>query len=205
MSMVSYAAGSRYLSLLGGVCMSFYDWYCDLPPAKPKDLGRADGRAGKCRLVQCWLSDPWGSNVPQTRTPDAHFYTEVRYKGTKSVVVSPDYAEATKFADLWLHPKQGTDAALAMAMGHVILQANSIWNGRFPISTTTCAATPICRCWCAWCSQGEHYVAGPPAARGGFHRRSWRNQQPRMEDRRLRGRRSGRAARLHRLPLGRTG
>jgi nitrate reductase alpha subunit len=64
----------------------------------------------------------WGSNVPQTRTPDAHFYTEVRYKGTKSVVVSPDYAEATKFADLWLHPKQGTDAALAMAMGHVILR-----------------------------------------------------------------------------------
>lgn len=22
----------------------------------------------------------WGSNVPQTRTPDAHFFTEVRYK-----------------------------------------------------------------------------------------------------------------------------
>lgn len=34
MSMVSYAAGSRYLSLIGGVCMSFYDWYCDLPPAR---------------------------------------------------------------------------------------------------------------------------------------------------------------------------
>ena len=33
MSMVSYAAGSRYLSLLGGTCLSFYDWYCDLPPA----------------------------------------------------------------------------------------------------------------------------------------------------------------------------
>ena len=30
MSMVSYAAGSRYLSLIGGVSMSFYDWYCDL-------------------------------------------------------------------------------------------------------------------------------------------------------------------------------
>ena len=26
MSMVSYAAGSRYLSLIGGVCLSFYDW-----------------------------------------------------------------------------------------------------------------------------------------------------------------------------------
>ncbi|MEB2353225.1 MAG: molybdopterin-dependent oxidoreductase, partial [Burkholderiaceae bacterium] len=31
MSMISYAAGSRYLSLIGGTCMSFYDWYCDLP------------------------------------------------------------------------------------------------------------------------------------------------------------------------------
>jgi nitrate reductase alpha subunit len=47
--------------------------------------------------------------------------TEVRYKGAKVAVVTPDYSEASKFADLWLHPKQGTDAALAMAMGHVIL------------------------------------------------------------------------------------
>ncbi len=39
MSMVSYAAGSRYLSLLGGTCMSFYDWYCDLPPASPQTWG----------------------------------------------------------------------------------------------------------------------------------------------------------------------
>ncbi|PCF99322.1 nitrate reductase subunit alpha, partial [Klebsiella pneumoniae] len=29
MSMVSYAAGTRYLSLIGGTCLSFYDWYCD--------------------------------------------------------------------------------------------------------------------------------------------------------------------------------
>jgi nitrate reductase alpha subunit len=36
MSMVSYAAGTRYLSLLGGTCLSFYDWYCDLPPSSPQ-------------------------------------------------------------------------------------------------------------------------------------------------------------------------
>ena len=64
----------------------------------------------------------WGSNVPQTRTPDAHFYTEVRYKGTKTVAVSSDFGEMVKFGDIWLAPKQGTDAALAMAMGHVILK-----------------------------------------------------------------------------------
>lgn len=36
MSMVSYASGARYLSLIGGTCLSFYDWYCDLPPASPQ-------------------------------------------------------------------------------------------------------------------------------------------------------------------------
>ena len=122
MSMVSYAAGARYLSLLGGVCLSFYDWYCDLPPASPMTWGEQTDVPESADWYNAGYLLIWGSNVPQTRTPDAHFYTEVRYKGTKSAVISPDYAEATKFADLWLHPKQGTDAALAMAMGHVILR-----------------------------------------------------------------------------------
>ena len=122
MSMISYAAGSRYLSLMGGVCMSFYDWYCDLPPASPMTWGEQTDVPESADWYNSSFLMLWGSNVPQTRTPDAHFYTEVRYKGAKSVVVSPDYSEAAKFADLWLHPKQGTDAALAMAMGHVILR-----------------------------------------------------------------------------------
>ena len=122
MSMVSYAAGSRYLSLLGGTCMSFYDWYCDLPPSSPMTWGEQTDVPESADWYNSGFLMMWGSNVPQTRTPDAHFMTEARYRGTKVAVVSPDYAEATKFADLWLNPKQGTDAALAMAMGHVILR-----------------------------------------------------------------------------------
>src|SRR5579859_6320361 len=122
MSMVSYAAGARYLSLLGGVCMSFYDWYCDLPPASPQTWGEQTDVPESADWYNSSFLILWGSNVPQTRTPDAHFYTEVRYKGAKSVVICPDYSEASKFADLWVSPKQGTDAALAMAMGHVILK-----------------------------------------------------------------------------------
>lgn len=122
MSMVSYAAGSRYLSLIGGVCMSFYDWYCDLPPASPQTWGEQTDVPESADWYNSSFLMLWGSNVPQTRTPDAHFMTEARYKGTKVVVVCPDYSEASKFADLWLHPKQGTDAALAMALGHVILK-----------------------------------------------------------------------------------
>ncbi len=122
MSMVSYAAGSRYLSLLGGVCMSFYDWYCDLPPASPQIWGEQTDVPESADWYNSQYIIAWGSNVPQTRTPDAHFFTEVRYKGAKTVAVTPDYSEVAKLADLWLHPKQGTDAALAMAMGHVVLK-----------------------------------------------------------------------------------
>ena len=122
MSMVSYAAGSRYLSLIGGVCMSFYDWYCDLPPSSPQVWGEQTDVPESADWYNSSFIIAWGSNVPQTRTPDAHFFTEVRYKGAKTVAVTPDYSEVAKLADLWLHPKQGTDAALAMAMGHVVLK-----------------------------------------------------------------------------------
>ena len=122
MSMVSYAAGSRYLSLIGGVCLSFYDWYCDLPPSSPQVWGEQTDVPESADWFNSSFIIAWGSNVPQTRTPDAHFFTEVRYKGTKTVAVTPDYSEVAKLSDIWLHPKQGTDAAMAMAMGHVALK-----------------------------------------------------------------------------------
>lgn len=122
MSMVSYAAGTRFLSLIGGTILSFYDWYADLPPASPQIWGdqtdvpeSADWYNSKYFII-------WGTNLPQTRTPDAHFMVEARYNGTKIVGVSPDYAEYEKFADIWLPASVGTDGALAMAMTHVILK-----------------------------------------------------------------------------------
>ncbi|MDE2255073.1 MAG: nitrate reductase subunit alpha, partial [Betaproteobacteria bacterium] len=122
MSMVSFASGARYISLLGGVMGSFYDWYCDLPPASPQTWGEQTDVPESAEWFNANYIMAWGSNVPQTRTPDAHFYTEARYRGAKTVAVSPDYSEVAKLSDEWVHPKQGTDAAMAMAMGHVILR-----------------------------------------------------------------------------------
>ena len=121
MSMISYASGARYLSLIGGTCLSFYDWYCDLPPSSPQVWGEQTDVPESADWYNSGYLVVWGSNVPMTRTPDAHFYTEVRYKGTKTVAVSSDYGEMVKFSDVWLAPRQGTDAALALAMGHVVL------------------------------------------------------------------------------------
>lgn len=122
MSMVSYAAGSRYLSLIGGVALSFYDWYCDLPPASPQTWGEQTDVPESADWYNSSFIIVWGSNVPLTRTPDAHFLTEVRYKGAKTVVISPDFSEAARFGDIWIHPQQGTDTAVGLAMGHVIFK-----------------------------------------------------------------------------------
>ncbi|MEE4021591.1 nitrate reductase subunit alpha [Gordonia sp. PKS22-38] len=121
MSMVSHCVGTRFIQLIGGVMTSFYDWYADLPVASPQVFGDQTDVPESGDWWDATYLMMWGSNVPVTRTPDAHWMAEVRYRGTKVVTVSPDYADNTKFADEWLPAQAGTDAALAMAMGHVIL------------------------------------------------------------------------------------
>jgi nitrate reductase alpha subunit len=122
MSPVSFAAGSRFLSLIGGHTTTFYDWYADLPPASPQVFGDQTDVPESADWWDAGYLIIWGTNLPITRTPDAHFMTEARYRGQKVVVVSPDYSDHVKFADDWLAANPGTDGALAMAMGHVMLK-----------------------------------------------------------------------------------
>ncbi|SEG98846.1 nitrate reductase alpha subunit [Nonomuraea solani] len=122
MSMVSHAVGARFVSLIGGTMLSFYDWYADLPVASPQVFGDQTDVPESADWWDAAYLIMWGANVPVTRTPDAHWMTEARYRGQKVVVVSPDYSDAAKFADEFLAVRPGTDGALAMAMGHVLLK-----------------------------------------------------------------------------------
>jgi nitrate reductase alpha subunit len=208
MSMVSYAAGSRYLSLIGGVCMSFYDWYCDLPPSSPQVWGEQTDVPESADWYNSTFIIAWGSNVPQTRTPDAHFFTEVRYKGAKTVAVTPDYSEVAKLADIWMHPKQGTDAARGDGHGPCDPQGVLLRQAQRLLRRLR---APLHRHAAAGDAQGAHparrrkvLVPGPLRARQRLRRQARPGQQPRVEDRGLRRQRQGGAAqRLDRLPLGR--
>ncbi|MFI1916763.1 nitrate reductase subunit alpha [Nocardia sp. NPDC020380] len=122
MSMASFAAGSRFMSLVGGCMLSFYDFYADLPVASPQVFGDQTDVPESGDWWDAGYLIMWGSNVPVTRTPDAHWMAEARYRGQKVVSIAPDYADNVKFADEWVAPHPGTDGALAMAMGHVILR-----------------------------------------------------------------------------------
>ena len=122
MSMLSYAGGSRFLQLLGGVVMSFYDWYCDLPPASPEVWGEQTDVAESADWYNSKYIVAMGSNVAMTRTPDAHFLSEARCDGSKLVVFSPDFSQVAKHADWWVPVNAGQDGAFWMAANHVILK-----------------------------------------------------------------------------------
>ncbi|MEW6034159.1 MAG: nitrate reductase subunit alpha [Chloroflexota bacterium] len=122
MSMLSYAGGSRFLQLLGGVNLSFYDWYSDLPNASPEVWGE---QTDVCESAD-WYNSKYivvmGANLNMTRTPDVHFVSEARHAGCKLVVLSPDLSQVSKYADWWLPINAGQDGAFWMATNHVILK-----------------------------------------------------------------------------------
>ncbi len=122
MSYLSYASGARYLQLLGGVNLSFYDWYCDLPPASPEIWGEQTDVAESADWYHSKFIAVMGSNPNMTRTPDCHFLAEARHNGTKLVVLSPDFSQVSKYADWWIPLHAGQDGAFWMAVNHVILK-----------------------------------------------------------------------------------
>jgi len=121
MSMISYASGARLLQLLGGVSLSFYDWYCDLPTASPETWGEQTDVAESADWYHAKLLAVMGSNLNMTRTPDCHFAAEARHNGSKMWVFSPDFSQVSKYADEWIDVNAGQDGAWWMAVNHVLL------------------------------------------------------------------------------------
>ncbi len=122
MSMLSYAAGSRMLQLMGGANLSFYDWYCDLPSASPETWGEQTDVNESADWFNAKFLAVMGSNLNMTRTPDVHFAAEARQNGTKMVVFAPDFNQVAKYADEWISLNAGQDGAWWMAVNHVILK-----------------------------------------------------------------------------------
>ncbi len=64
----------------------------------------------------------WLGNPVYTRVPDVHYMWEARYKGAQVITIAPDYNATAVHSDLWVNPRVGTDAALALAMCEVIVE-----------------------------------------------------------------------------------
>jgi DMSO reductase family type II enzyme molybdopterin subunit len=68
----------------------------------------------------------WGGNPVYTQIPQAHFYIEAKYHGTRIISIAPDYNPSATKSDLWVPIKSGTDAALALAICNVIVTENRV-------------------------------------------------------------------------------
>jgi len=122
MSMFSFAGGARFFSLLGGAMLSFYDWYCDLPPSHPEIWGEQTDVCESANWYEAAFIAICGSNLNMTRTPDVHYVAEAKNSGSKLVVFSPDFSQVSKYSDWWIPIKPGEDGAFWMAVNHVVLK-----------------------------------------------------------------------------------
>lgn len=128
--LVTYAAGARLANLTGGVVCSFYEWVSDLPPGEPMTWGV---QTDTCEAAD-WFNSKyiiiWGSNVLETRIPDAHFLTAARMHGTKIVAIFPEYNPVSIHADIFIPVRPGTDGALALGMANVIVN-EKLYDGAY--------------------------------------------------------------------------
>ena len=62
----------------------------------------------------------WGANVVTTQVHLVPFLDEARKKGARMIVIDPYRNRTAKTADQWIGIRPGTDAALALALMHIL-------------------------------------------------------------------------------------
>jgi DMSO reductase family type II enzyme molybdopterin subunit len=74
----------------------------------------------------------WGGNPNYTHIPNVHFINEARYHGARVVTITPDYNSSCVHSDEWVPVNMGTDAALGLALAHVMVE-EGIYDRRFVV------------------------------------------------------------------------
>lgn len=97
-----------------------YDQNGDLPMFWPMTFGVQSEELEALEWRNSRYTLVFGSNILQTRLPDAQHLLEAKRRG-KLVMVDPDECVTAAKADEWISLKPDTDAALALGMARVIL------------------------------------------------------------------------------------
>jgi len=122
----TWAAVARFGNLTGISVPELFAGVGDLPVGIYMTMGQAllgDSMAAVYKSRVCLV---WYSNPAVTRIPDAHFFWEAKYNGTKVIVIAPEFNATAMHANRWLNPKPGTDTAIALSMAQVIISDDAI-------------------------------------------------------------------------------
>lgn len=115
------AAEFRFLRLVGASILDTFSGIGDMPVGTVQTYGMFLNDGTSDDYFNSDYLVLWSANPVYTRIPDVHFMTEARYRGSRLVVIAPDYNPTAIHADLWVNPKLQTDAALALAMAQVMI------------------------------------------------------------------------------------
>ncbi|MBI2061089.1 MAG: molybdopterin-dependent oxidoreductase [Nitrospirae bacterium] len=120
------AARVRFFNLLGATLLDSWGEIGDLSYGAALTMGitHVGGTSDNWYLSDFIVL--WNFNPSVTRIPDAHFLWEAQYRGSTVVSISPEQNASSIHADYWINPKPGTDAALALAMAHVMIEEKLI-------------------------------------------------------------------------------
>ncbi len=111
----------RFAGLLGAVTLDANGLINDFPAGHHITFGKFSCASSVDDTFHGELLLIWHSNPSYTSIPYAHYITEARYHGATVVTIAPDYSASALMADSYVPVKPGTDAALALAMCHVIV------------------------------------------------------------------------------------
>ncbi len=123
---VSMAAQSRFSSLTQSVGLDMDGEIGDSRRGTLETFGKIVFERSADDYFNSDLILFWGGNPIYTQIPQAHFYIEAKYRGAKIISIAPDYNPSAIKSDLWIPMKPGTDAALALAVCHLIVAGDKI-------------------------------------------------------------------------------
>ncbi|MEZ4597706.1 MAG: molybdopterin-dependent oxidoreductase, partial [Chloroflexota bacterium] len=118
---IQKGANYRACALLGMTHGTSFDFNGDLPMGMPITFGVQNAE----HEAKDWANSRFlllvGSNPVETRIPDVHFLFDAVEQGARLVVIDPSFSPTAAKADAHLRIRPGTDAALALALCHVVI------------------------------------------------------------------------------------
>ncbi len=134
-SAVLYYEGSGSHGALGGLSMAFWRQFggcttthgdlCWPAGLEATRLTYGDNRHNHPRLTrESRFVLVWGHNPAETNIHQWRLILDAQERGARIAVVDPRSTDSTDAADLHLQPRPGTDAALALGMARIIVDAH---------------------------------------------------------------------------------
>ncbi|MBI5184126.1 MAG: molybdopterin-dependent oxidoreductase [Nitrospinae bacterium] len=114
----------------GATLWDNYAWHTDLPPGQPMVHG---AQTFDQEFHDFWNSDLIiisGLNIVENKMADPVWWQTHMEKKKKIVVIAPEYNPTASKSDYWIPIRYGCDAALNLALSHVIIK-EGLWDDAY--------------------------------------------------------------------------